>query len=137
MSRFVLDCSVTAAWCFEDECDEYAEAMLDRLVKGEGLAPALWPLEMANVLLVAERRARLTRAQAERLAELLRELPIAIDAGTAERAMGGTLALARDQRLSAYDAAYLELAMREGVPLATRDRSLRAAAKRCGVPLAG
>lgn len=136
MSRFVLDCSVTAAWCFEDEADAYAEAMLDRLAEGEALAPALWPLEMANVLLVAERKNRLSRAQTERLVELLQGLPIVIDNGTAERAMGKTLALARAQRLSSYDASYLELAMREGVPLATRDKALRMSAKRCGVALA-
>lgn len=97
--------------------------------------PTLWPLEISNVLLTAERRRRLTRAQAFQCLEMLRSLPIVVDESTSSRAMGEILSLARDQDLSVYDAAYLELSIREALPLATRDKALTAAAKRCGVPL--
>ena len=135
MSGFVLDCSVTGAWCFEDEKNPVAEKALDSLATGIALVPAMWPLEMANVLLMAERRRRITRAHAIRSMELLRSLPIEVDESTPSRAMGEILALAREQDLSVYDAAYLKLAVREGIPLATLDRALATAAKRCGVPL--
>lgn len=135
MSGFVLDCSVAAAWCFEDEAHSSTDRLLDSLRSGEALVPALWPLEISNVLLMAERRRRLTRAQALRCMELLRSLPVVVDESTPSRAMGEILSLARDQGLSVYDAAYLELAIREGLPLATRDQALLDAAKRCGIPL--
>ncbi len=135
MSRFVLDCSVTMAWCFEDESNKYTEGVLDTLLKGEGCVPAVWALEVANVLLVGERRKRLTTAQSLRFANLIRDLPISVDEGTAERAFGEILSLARDHSLSSYDGAYLELAIRKGLPLATQDVPLRRAAKKSGVPL--
>jgi Predicted nucleic acid-binding protein, contains PIN domain len=135
LSRFVLDCSVTAAWCIEDEANPSTDRLLDSLQSGEAFVPALWPLEISNVLLTAERRRLLTRAQAFQCLEMLRSLPIVVDESTSSRAMGEILSLARDQNLSVYDAAYLELSIREALPLATRDRILAGAAKRCGVPL--
>lgn len=135
MSRFVLDCSVATAWCFEDEASPYTEAVLDRLSGEEALVPALWPIEMGNVLFEAEQKGRISVAQSARLVELLQGLPIVVDHVTTERAMDGVLALAREHRLSAYDACYLELALREGLPLATRSDALLEAAKRCGVAL--
>ena len=135
MSRFVLDCSVAMAWCIEDEANPSTDRLLDSLRSGEALVPALWPLEISNVLLAAERRRRLTRAQAFQCLEMLRSLPIVVDESASFRAMGEILSLARDQDLSTYDAAYLELSIREALPLATRDKALAAAAKRCGVPL--
>ncbi len=135
MSRFVLDRSVTMAWCFEDESNKYTERVLDTLVKGEGCVPAVWALEVANVLLVGEQRKRLTTAQSLRFANLIRHLPISVDEGAASRAFGEILALARDHSLSSYDASYLELAIREGLALATQDVSLKRAAKKSGVSL--
>jgi len=135
LNRFVLDCSVTVAWCIEGEANPSTDRLLDSLQSGEALVPALWPLEISNVLLSAERRRRLTRAQALQCLEMLRSLPIAVDESTSSRAMGDILSLARDQNLSVYDAAYLELSIREALPLATRDKALAAASKRCGVPL--
>jgi len=123
------------AWFAEDEASPSTDRLLDSLQSGEALVPALWPLEISNVLLAAERRRRLTRAQAFRCVEMLRSLPIVVDESTSSRAMGEILSLARDQNLSVYDAAYLELSIREALPLATRDKVLAAAAKRCGVPL--
>ncbi len=135
MSRFVLDCSVAMAWCFADEPDAVADAVLDRLSEDVALAPSIWPLEVANVLLVAERRGRINAAAAARFLDLLAALPITIDETTRERAWGPIAGLGREHGLSSYDAAYLELAMREGVPLASRDAKLRSAAEASGVPV--
>jgi predicted nucleic acid-binding protein len=132
---FVLDCSVAMAWCFEDECDKYADAVLEALSGTEAVVPAIWPLEVANVLLVAERRKRLMKADTARFAELLGGLPIVVEWMNSESVLSRVLDNAREFRLSAYDAAYLELAMRQGLALATRDKALRAAAKKGGVRL--
>lgn len=133
MSRFVLDCSVVMAWCFEDEADAYADSVLDLLADSEAIVPCIWPLEVANVLLVAERRKRLTEAASLQFAGLLSELPITIDYESSDRALSEILFLGRQQGLSSYDAAYLELAMREGIALATRDNRLRKVSGKCGV----
>ena len=133
MTGFVLDCSVAMAWCFADETNSYTEAVLQDLADTGAVVPSIWPLEMVNVLLVAERRKRISKAQSRRFVELLQSLPIAVDDVSASRIWDGVLSLAREQQLSAYDAAYLELAMREGLPLATADNALKRAAKRCGV----
>jgi len=135
MNPLVLDCSVTMAWCFEDECDELADAALDALGKTEVWVPSLWPLEVANVLLVAERRGRLTPAASARFIELLEALPILVDGGTHERALGSVLWTARETGLSSYDASYVDLAIRQGASLATRDQRLRAASVDRSVPL--
>lgn len=127
MRRFVLDCSVTMAWCFEDEADHYSDGVLAALSGSSAVVPGLWPLEVANVLMVSERRGRLTREDAQRFLEHLASLPISVDPIVPEA--GELLAVARAHRLSAYDAAYLHLAVRTHLPLATRDRTLRAAAK--------
>lgn len=136
MTRFVLDCSVTMSWCFEDEADAFADRVLDMLDEdGEACVPSIWPLEVVNVLLVAERRGRSTPAASNRFLELLRALPIRVDPDVGLYAFGPTLAFGRDARLSAYDAAYLELAARKGVPLATHDARLREAALGRGVSM--
>ena len=90
---------------------------------------------MANVLLVNERRKKLSKAESERFLTLLQALPITVDEQTAQRAWSGTLGLARERDLSAYDGAYLELAVRLRLPLATIDDQLRKAAARAGVAL--
>ena len=133
MSRFVLDCSVTMAWCFEDEADTYTDAVLDALTGGEALVPCIWPLEVANVLVVGERRKRLTPAQSTRFVELLQGLPVVVEADSSQRPVAEILSLARDLTLSAYDASYLDLAARSGLPIATRDGGLASAAARHGV----
>jgi predicted nucleic acid-binding protein len=132
---FVLDASVSLAWCFEDEVSAYADHVLERLDGDVALAPAVWPLEVANALCVGERRKRLQAADIARLTELMLALPVTVDGLPTERAMGPVLALARAHELSSYDACYLELAMREGLPLATEDTRLREAAPRAGVRL--
>ena len=136
MNRFVLDASVTMAWCFGDEADAFSGRVLDELEQGKALVPCLWSLEVANVLLVAERRGRLTEADSARFLDLLSALPIVVEEPTT-RGGQAILALGRSHRLSAYDAAYLDLAMRQGMALATRDRALATAAADCGIALIG
>ena len=133
MSRFVLDCSVTMAWCFEDEVDAYTDAVLDALPGGEALVPCLWPLEVANVLVVGERKKRLTPAQSKRFVELLQSLPVVVEPDSGHRPIGEILVLARELSLSAYDASYLDLAARSGLPIATKDGGLATAAARYGI----
>ena len=135
MSRFVVDCSVTMAWCFENQSDGYTRGILSRLEREEASVPSVWPLEVANSLAVAERRKKITRAVTARFIAILGALPVFVEEDTHRRALGTILAIAREQSLSTYDAAYLELALREGLPLATRDQSLRRAARSLGVAL--
>lgn len=135
MSRFVADCSVTVAWCFEDETSPYSDSVLNALAVSEAVVPSLWPLEVANVLTLAERHKRITVAKTSRFLRVLQDLPIHIDQQTAHRAFDAILNVARAQRLTVYDAAYLELAIREAAPLATQDKDLRRAAKRLGVAI--
>ncbi len=130
---FVVDASVTLAWCFEDEATPETEGVLDLLAEDSAVVPALWELEVANVLLLAERRGRLTEAQSARFMTLLQQLPILIDAVSVD--MAAVLATGRRHGLTAYDAAYLVLAEHEGLPLATGDAKLRKAAKAVGVPV--
>jgi len=130
---FVIDTSVAIAWCFEDEATPATEAVLDRLREDQVVVPAIWPLEVANVLLVAERRGRLTEAQASRFLELLAQLPINVD--TSPTDMAGIVATGRRHTLSSYDAAYLLLAERLGAALATLDKPLAKGARKAGVQL--
>ena len=130
---FVIDASVTMAWCFADEATAGTESVLDQFRQDEAVVPAIWPLEIANVMLVAERRQRLTEAQASRFLDLLQQLPIhVVDAPTD---VASVVAAGRRHELSAYDAYYLVLAERTGAPLATLDRRLAEAATRAGVRL--
>lgn len=135
MRGFVLDGSVTVAWCIEDEAGPATDALLERVRDEGAIVPALWPLELGNVLLQATRRGRLQAAEITARVELLSKLPIRIDEQAASRAWCETLVLARTEGLTTYDATYLELALRLGLPLATRDRLLRQAAARHGVGL--
>ncbi|MFO7976712.1 MAG: type II toxin-antitoxin system VapC family toxin [Candidatus Hydrogenedentota bacterium] len=132
-ARLVVDNSVVMGWCFEDEANAYGDAVLECLDKGEAFVPAIWPLEVGNVLLVAERKGRLGKADVVRFVELLGELPISVDQETPERMLTAVFILARDTGLSTYDASYLDLAMRLDLPIATRDQSLLKAARKCGV----
>lgn len=132
---FVVDASVALAWHFEDEPSDYADRVLEQLRQDGAVVPAIWLLEIANGLVIAERRKRLSAAKLARAVELTIELPVFISEAEAQVALGPVLDLARAHNLSAYDAAYLELAMREGQPLATEDAALRAAAERVGVAL--
>jgi len=131
----VVDSSVTLTWCFEDEQTVASLALLEQVVEHGAVAPTLWPLEVLNALIMAERRKRVDAAQRQRLTGFLRDLPIALDEETAAQAWSATVQLAERHRLTVYDAAYLELAQRRGLPLASLDQELRAAAKVAGVAL--
>ena len=133
MNAFVLDCSVTMSWALPDEDNRYASAVRTSFGEYEAIVPSIWALEVANGLLVAERRGRLTRADTAEFLALLGGLPILIDSAEPDRALAEILLLGREQNLSSYDAAYLDLAMREGLPIATLDEPLRKAAQAVGV----
>jgi predicted nucleic acid-binding protein len=131
----LLDNSIALAWCFESEQTAEVMALLDRVSEHGAVAPQLWPIEALNGLLVAERRQRIDRATARKFGAFLQSLPIVIDDQTADRVWTVTAELASHHGLTAYDAAYLELARRLALPLATKDRALRAAAKDAAMPL--
>ena len=131
----VVDSSVILTWCFEDEQTAASLALLEQVVEHGAVAPTVWPLEVLNALVMAERRKRVIAAQRQRLTGFLRDLPIALDAETAAQAWSATVQLAERHRLTVYDAAYLELAQRRGLPLASLDNELRAAAEAVGVAL--
>ncbi|MGH6895092.1 MAG: type II toxin-antitoxin system VapC family toxin [Geminicoccaceae bacterium] len=133
----VLDASVALAWCFADEATPAAWQVLSRLESESATAPSLMVLEVANILALAERKGRITAAPVAEFVNLIDALPIEIDEETTARALKQVLDLARSARLTAYDACYLELAMRRGLPLASKDARLREAATRLGVALLG
>jgi predicted nucleic acid-binding protein len=133
----VIDSSVAIAWCFPVEQDDYSQSVLDALSSDRAIVPDLWHLEVANTLVVRERRKRSTQANTVTWLRFLASLPIAVDEETKSHAFGDTLRLAREHNLSAYDAAYLELALRRRLPLATLDDRLKTAAQAVGVPLYG
>lgn len=136
ISLLVLDASITLSWCFPDELSGYAQGILDMLADGTGaLVPAIWPFEIANGLLAGERRKRLSIAQVTSVLQRIGDLPISVEPIRTNLAFVQVLAVARQQQLSEYDAAYLELALRQALPLATLDERLRRAARNAGVAL--
>lgn len=137
-SPFVADASVTIGWVHPTQATPETEEMLDALIDGAVLeVPALWPLEVANALLVLERRRKLEPEERATALDWLRMLPVRIDQEGASLAFSRLTELAERHQLSTYDAAYLELAMRRRRPLACKDGALEKAAKRAGVRLWG
>ena len=131
----MLDASVALSWAFDDEASgAYADRVLDALTQTTAVVPSLWLLELANALVVAERRGRITPAETSHFLHLVQRLPVEVETVGLE-ALPEVLSLARTYGLSAYDAAYLILAMRRGLPLATLDDRLRQAAEKAGVGL--
>jgi predicted nucleic acid-binding protein len=131
---FVVDASVAVCWLMPDEGHSVADAAYKRIAFDPAVAPSLWWYELRNIMIVNERRGRLDSAKTARALRLLRGLPVAVDTEVQEEAL---LQLARRHRLSVYDAAYLELALRTGHPLATLDAALSIAARSEAVPLIG
>ncbi len=129
---FVLDASVSAGWLFKDQADEYSDSVLNVLRGGACIAPALWKLEMANILLTAERKGKISRMDSEQAVAALQDLPIAVPSEESERYLAAVRDLGRDYDLSAYDAVYLDISLREGLPLATKDGALAKAIKAAG-----
>lgn len=133
MTGFVLDASTAVSWAFEDESSEYSDSVLASLAEGFAVVPALWAFELANALTVALNRRRLTARQAEDFLQNLGELDIQQDNSVADPHL--LVDAAREHDLTAYDAAYLELSRRTGLPLATSDRALRRATAAAGIQL--
>ena len=134
--NFVLDNSVTMRWLFGDGKPSelaFAAKVLDALKTGNAIVPVTWGLEVANVIARAEAKELVTEARSGAFLEMLDGVDIEADAATFAHAMSDTLQLARRYKLSAYDASYLELALRRGIPLATLDEDLQKAAKKAGV----
>jgi predicted nucleic acid-binding protein len=138
--KFVLDASVALLWLVPNTNPlgvEYAGAVLDELKESQSIVPSLFALEVANVVAKAESKGIVTEADSQRFIFLLGQLNIVTDQATAAHALGDTLNLARRYKLSTYDAAYLEIALRSGLPLATLDANLAKAAITAGVPIFG
>jgi|SRR5580704_978183 predicted nucleic acid-binding protein len=134
MASFVVDASATLAWCFRDETIGWVEALFDQLTSGsEILVPRHWAFEVANSFVIAMRRGRLTNQGMEQNFAVLRALPIYTDMTGDSTVFTAMVGLAEKYRLSVYDAAYIELAMRSRLPLATLDGDLRAAAVSAGI----
>ena len=133
--EFVLDNSIVIAWCFQDQTNVLTEAVLRKLEISAAYVPAIWPLEVGNVLAATERKGCLSKADVIRILSFIKNLPIIVEQESPERMLTEILSLAWEYRLSTYDASYLDLAMRLGLPLATQDKELRAAANKCKVPL--
>lgn len=136
--NFVLDNSVVMRWLFGDgkpSSLQYASQVLDAMLAGSAIVPAVWGLEVANVISRAESQSLLTEARSEAFLEMLSGVAIEVDEASTRQALSSVLNLARRYKLSAYDAAYLELALRLGLALATLDVDLRKAAKKAGVKI--
>ena len=135
MSTCVLDASFTCQWLFQDEASPEGYAALQVVGRSGAVVPVLWFVEITNVLGMAERRGRVSVTGMQEALRLLRSLPLIVDDAAALAGSDTLLDLMRMHRLTAYDATYLELARRHGLPLATKDRDLLAAAPALGVPL--
>ena len=137
MNPVVVDASIALAWCFPDETNDYADGVLVSLEGKTVLVPALWSLEIANAVLVGERRKRLKQAEIGQLTTLLESLSLVQDVRPVASLVNHVLPLARAHGLSAYDAAYLELSIRHGAPLATPDGKMQKAARLAGITIFG
>ena len=142
MNQFVLDNSVAMRWLLaspQQALQDYAHAVLQSMTETGAVVPNLWHLEAVNVLVVAERKADVEVSEVERFIAQLEELPISVDLQTSQRSFNRILSLTRAYNLSSYDAAYLELAIRENLPLASLDKALikaaKKAAKKAGIPV--
>ncbi len=134
---FVVDNSVTMAWCFEDEASPFTDAVQELLIENTAYVPSIWPLEVANVLVVAERKERISKADSNHFLALFSELPIVVERTRSETVFHDILPLARTYGLSSYDASYLELAIRKGLPIASMDKAIIRAAKDLEILLVG
>jgi predicted nucleic acid-binding protein len=136
-AAFVVDTSVALAWFFDDEATPKTEAVFDRLASETALVPSLWFLEIANTLALAERKGRVVRAKSDAFLVKLNQFDFEVDVDGSKRALIDILPFCRQHKLTSYDAAYLELALRRNLPLATLDSDLRKIAKSLGVVLLG
>ncbi|MDX2035708.1 MAG: type II toxin-antitoxin system VapC family toxin [Isosphaeraceae bacterium] len=136
-ASFVLDGSIALSWTFEDESNQYAESVLDSLAEHRAIVTPIWRLEVSNALIVGERRKRMTESRSTRWVEVLSALPIYVELDDDDRICKDILQTARFHGLTAYDASYLELAIRRGLPIATLDHDLKRAAIAAGIAAFG
>jgi predicted nucleic acid-binding protein len=134
-AAFIIDCSITMAWCFSDEATAAVSKLQDRLERETALVPSHWFLEVTNVVAMAEKRKRILTAKTTAFLELLEEMDIEVDEEATSRAFEHLLPLCRRIGLTGYDAVYLDLALRRGLPLASLDDDLRAAAQQLGIEI--
>lgn len=133
-ASFIVDASVGFAWVYQGQATDETDHLLNEVAAGATvIVPALWFSEMSNVLLIAQRRHRLTAAQRKGAMEKLTAMQLTVDEEGSRNAFGKTSELAEKYGLTIYDATYLELALRRSLPLASRDEALRNAAKQCGL----
>lgn len=132
---FVLDSSVALAWLLPDETNANTDGLADRLEQATAHVPQIWPLEVANALIMARRRGRITDAERDQCVAALFALPIEVDHSTGAEGLASVLRIARRHGLTSYDTAYIELALRCGLPLATLDSRLRQVCKTLKVPV--
>jgi predicted nucleic acid-binding protein len=135
LTGVVIDASLALAWCFPDEASEYADGVLVALEGRTVMVPPVWALEITNAVLVAERRKRAKLADVRRFVELLGGLTIIEQSQTVIDTVSSVLPLARQYGLSAFDAAYLDVAVRQGAPLATLDSTLERAGRSAGIKI--
>jgi predicted nucleic acid-binding protein len=135
LTGIVIDASVALAWCFPDEASDYADDILVALEGHPILVPTLWPIEITNALLVAERRKRIKQSAIRQFVELLNGLTVVMTSQSVTESVSNILPLAREYSLSAYDAAYLDVALRHGAPLATLDNNLQKAGRQAGIEI--
>jgi predicted nucleic acid-binding protein len=133
MTSVVVDASVALAWCLPDETSKEADRILAALQGTPIMVPAVWPLEITNAILVGKRRKRIRQPEILRFVALLKSLPISLDHQGVSECVTSVLPIAQLHGLSAYDAAYLELAIRHNASLATLDGGLQKAARRAGI----
>lgn len=135
VNEIVIDASLALAWCFPDEASDYADGVLVALKDRTAIVPAIWSVEIANALIVGERRKRIRPQEGRRFVELLKGLSIVEDGRPFVDTVTNILPLAREHDLSAYDAAYLDVAVRHGAPLATLDGALQRACRAAGIKI--
>ncbi len=135
MQGFILDCSVTMAWCFANESTRETDRILELVQQQNAWVPAIWSLEVANLLAVGERARRIGESEILYFLQQLSVLPIYVEHHTHAHCFSSILALSRSHGLSSYDAAYLDLAIRKGLPIATLDKKLQAAANQAKVKI--
>lgn len=133
--HYVLDCSVAMTWFFDDEYTASTDALKEMLRNGCVIVPTIWPFEVANVLWSTERQKRIKPYQSEKIKHLIQKLPIEVDSQHDSDPLGNTLELAREYDISVYDASYMDLSLRLGIPLASLDNKLRTAATSAGIPI--
>jgi predicted nucleic acid-binding protein len=133
VSYCILDCSAIAGWCFADEADSWAEKLLDKVVANGALVPAHWHLEVSNMMLQAEKRKRIESDDIKERLSLISRLQIIVDTATHGYAFSAIMQHAQKEKLTSYDAAYIELAIRKGLPLASKDSALKKACQHLGI----